>query len=239
MSNDELRLLTEDLQKRAKLHRKRGEALSRTGQLDGATTEFRSGISVLNQAISKLESTPAWAATRPGAQESLSDEARDVLAELIEAYGSRGGMHRRLGELSAALEAYRSGARLEEDYVAASTYNRVNAVKLALLAGSSCLVDLRPDIAALESLLTRQLTEDQAQSDSAWSWADLGDCRALLGDVPGAERAYRTFVEKAGSQAPSATLEVLRDIVKSLQTAGDPEAPLVADSLSALEARLA
>jgi tetratricopeptide (TPR) repeat protein len=238
MTNADWRSLVEDQQKRAKLHRKRGDALRRTGQLDQAMKEFRAGLSVLNQAISTLESTPAWALTTPGAPGPLGDEARDVLAELIEAYGSCGGMHRRLGELPAALQAYRHGAKLESDHGATSTYNRVNAVKLALLSSAAGLAALSPDIAALEALLTRQLTDDQALSDGAWSWADLGDCRALLGDVPGAERAYRTFVEKAGSHAPSSTLEVLRDIVKCLQTAGDTGARLVADSLSVLEARL-
>ena len=55
MTNADWRSLVEDQQKRAKLHRKRGDALRRTGQLDQAMKEFRAGLSGGEQAGEKAE----------------------------------------------------------------------------------------------------------------------------------------------------------------------------------------
>ena len=219
----------EDLHRKVKLHRKRGDALREAGQEEEAAKDYRNVLAMLKEMIAILTAVPS----------SAKDEPEAWVGELIEAYGLSGGMHRRLGELQDALEAYQEGAKLEEGSSAVSTYNRVNAVKLALLSGAASLRTQQPAIDALESFLTHQLTETQQLSDSAWSWADLGDCRALRGDVSGAEQAYRMFVEKAGSQAPKTTLAMLQEIVRALQMAGDPNEAPVAQALSALESRRA
>ena len=229
----------EELHRQAKLHRKRGDAFRRGGSAEKAAAEFRAGAEVLDEIISRLLANQKWSLEHPSPNDVPPSDLMEIARELVEAYGARGGMLRRLGDSEAALESYRKGAEVEENLVHRSTYNRVNAIKLALLSGASSLDDLSGDISHLEKLLTRHFSEHQELSDSGWAWADLGDCRALLGDVPGAESAYRTFTEKAGSSAPNATLEVLRQICDKLDQVGDSRAGDVRASLRALEARLA
>lgn len=236
MTAADWRLRIEELHRKVKLHRKRGDALREAGQERKAAMDYRHTLAMLEEMIHILLAVPSAAGNEfPGPD----NEADGWVGELIEAYGLSGGIHRRLGELKEALVAYREGAKLEESSGATSTYNRVNAVKLALLSNAASLDSLRPDIDGLESFLSQQLTTAQQLSDNAWSWADLGDCRALQGDVSGAERAYQTFVEKAGSQAPKITMTVLQEIVMALQNAGDPQADPVAQALTALQSRLA
>ena len=222
----------------AKLHRKRGEALRRKGDETSAAAEFRAGVTVLEQIVDELRRQSQWHDGGLSPSGDPWDGQVEIARELVEAYGARGGMLRRLDAADEALKSYREGASLEERFVQRSTYNRVNAVKFALLSGASSLEGLSAGIVHLETLLTRQLSEDQELGDSGWAWADLGDCRALLGDVEGAERAYRTFVEKAGTNAPLATLDILRGILEQLELTKDPKATAVAASLTALEARL-
>lgn len=100
------------------------------------------------------------------------------------------------------------------------------------------MAEVEHEIRSLEKLLTDQLAKNPELSDSGWAWADLGDCRALLGDVSGAERAYRTFVDKARSKAPNSTLEILREILSKLDETGDSRAVAVRESLNALQRRL-
>lgn len=229
----------EDLHRKVKLYRKRGDALQEAGQEEEAAKNYRNILEIVEEIIAILAPLQAQAATGLAEPQPPIKEEEKWVGELIEAYGLSGGMYRRLGKLEDSLKAYQEGAKLEKIYGSPSTYNRVNAVKLALLSGATSLASLRPAIDALESFLTQQLTEAQHLSDSAWSWADLGDCRALQGDVPGAERAYRTFVEKAGSQAPKTTLAMLREMDRALQRVGDPNEAAVAQVLAALETRLA
>ena len=59
--------------------------------------------------------------------------------------------------------------------------------------------------------------------DDGWAWADLGDCRGLVGDLTEAARAYSTFKDKAGVQAPAVTLEVLQNIADALTKRADSE----------------
>jgi tetratricopeptide (TPR) repeat protein len=228
-----------ELHRQATLYRKRGDALRRTS--DGARTvaEYRAGVRVFEEVLQLLKD-PRWYRLEEFSSDTvLPSDQLAIAKELVEAWGARGGLLRRLGESRAALDSYIEGAKVENKFVPRSTYNRVNVVKYALLAGLRSLAEIEQEISSLEKLLTDQLAKDQELSDSGWAWADLGDCRALLGDVPGAERAYRTFVDKARSNAPNTTLEVLREIVSKLDETRDPRAAAVRTSLSMLEQRLA
>jgi predicted RNA polymerase sigma factor len=168
----------------------------------------------------------------------LPNDQLQLATELVEVWGARGGLLRRLGNAREALESYKAGSDVESRFVPNSTYNRVNAIKFALLSGLRTLTDIEGEIRTFEHLLTDALAKDQKLSDSGWAWADLADCRALIGDVAGAERAYRTFVQKAGSKAPDATLDVLHAILAKLREANDPRAAAVDASITALKQRL-
>jgi tetratricopeptide (TPR) repeat protein len=153
-------------------------------------------------------------------------------------YGARGGLLRRLGESSTALDSYTLGAGFERRFVARSTYNWTNKIKYGLLTGLHSLVELEPEIGALEKHLTKSLSDEPELGDNGWAWADLGDLRALLGDGDGAERAYRSFIEKAKPTAPRTTLDVLGSILKELQRTNEERAATVRRSLEFVRDRL-
>jgi len=228
------------LERQAALQRKRGDALQRAGETDKAIEEYRAGARRLEEALPILKDKRWYRLDEFSPGTTLPPDQLSIAKELVEVWGSRGGLLRRIPHAeTAALESYNEGAEVEKAFVPKSTYNRVNAVKYALLSGQQTLEDLKGNIDALEKLLTEQLGEDQELSDKAWAWADLGDCRALIGDVAAAERAYRTFVDKAKSNAPKATLEVLGNIAAKLDETHDPKAAAIRASLNSLEQRLA
>ena len=226
-----------ELNREAMLYRKHGDALRRQDKGDEAAKEYRLGVEVLDKVLDRLLREPSWLNLEKFSSEALPEQLV-IAKELVEAWGARGGLLRRIGESRAALDSYQNGAELESQFVPSSTYNRVNVVKYALLAGLKSMTDIEPDIRSLEKLLTLQLAKNPELSDSGWAWADLGDCRALLGDLAGAERAYRTFVEKARSNAPNSTLEILREIVSKLDETRDSRTDVVRESLNALQRRL-
>lgn len=227
-----------ELNPKAMLSRKRGDALRRTGDREEAMAAYRIGLKSVEDILMLLKN-PQWNQLEQyNDVAALPAEQLAIARELTEALGSRGGFLRRLGQVQEALNSYRQGTEIEEKFNPKSTYNRVNAVKFSLLFGLNKLDEIKHDIEKLERMLSEQLTTDQELSDSGWAWADLGDCRALLGDVQGAERAYRTFTEKARSNAPITTLDVLREILVKLEESNDPKAMAVKKSLIALEQRL-
>lgn len=228
-----------ELYRQATLCRKRGDALRRANETKKAAEQYQAGLSYIDKAFQILKDPTWYRLGELGGNKLPQSEQLDIAKDLVEAWGVRGGLLRRLGQSRAALDSYSEGANLEKQFVPTSTYNRVNVVKYALLAGLKTLAESEQDIRDLESLLSDQLAKNQELGDSGWTWADLGDCRALLGDVSGAERAYRTFIEKSGSNAPNITLEVLRDTLSKLDESLDPRADIVRQSLRALEQRLA
>ena len=90
--------------------------------------------------------------------------------------------------LEDALESYRRGARIETKYELSSTYNRTNALKLALITGTATVAQERDALVELRDVLDRRLAADVQAADDAWLWADLGDVTLLLGT---SERRYR------------------------------------------------
>ena len=185
--------LARNEQREAALHRKRGDAFRKLGKDSEASESYRQGLASLDNALTilcgKAPNPLAAAANYLGSA-----------AELVETLGSRGGILRRLSDTNGALESYQQGAAIEMRFVPSSTYNRTNAVKLALLAGRSSLAALHDEITALEQALALQL-QDAKAADAGWRWADLGDCRALLGDVDGAATRL-----SASSRKPKAAL---------------------------------
>jgi hypothetical protein len=61
--------------------------------------------------------------------------------------------------------------------VARSTYNWTNKIKYGLLTGLHSLVELEPEIGALEKHLTKSLSDEPELGDNGWAWADLGEAR--------------------------------------------------------------
>lgn len=221
-------------QREATLKRTRGEALRRRGKENEASAEFRAGVALLDRALQVLSDT-GW--NRLPMQGDPAEQLA-IAKEFVEVYGARGGLLRRLGESQTALDSYALGADFERRFVPQSTYNRTNEIKYGLLTGLRSLVKLEPEIGALEKQLTKSLGKDPELGDDGWAWADLGDLRALLGKGEGAERAYRSFIEKAKPTAPRTTLDVLGSILKELERTNDERAATVRQSLEFVRGRL-
>lgn len=243
-------------QRDAALERKRADWLARGNDAAGAVDALRTAKALLDEVQQLLvnhASEPLRAAlghdstasSMASKAEQLSDEQLEVAKELVETLGARGGILRRLRDFSGALESYNAGANIERSFVPVSTYNRVNAVKLGLIAGRKNLAELDSELKALEGLLdgmlnmtSKVLEPESLTSDSGWAWADLCDCRTLLGDIDGAERAYTAFASKAGSRQPQRALNVLRQVASTLESTGDRAAARITESLSLLERRI-
>jgi tetratricopeptide (TPR) repeat protein len=220
----------------AKSFRKKGDALRKAGREDGARDAFRAGLTALSESreLLRVEHDRLNTMSTP-----LPDEAASTLLELVETYGALAGMQQRLGLLDEALENYSIGATLEEQFNLPGTYNRLNAVRYALITGRDRLHSLTTKIQMLADLIERNVRADKGLSDSGWAWADLGDCLALLGRSEEASRAYATFIAKAEIKSPERTLDVLSEIASSLRTSGDPEAQRVLEAVAALRSKIA
>ena len=167
-----------------------------------------------------------------------------LASDVAELLGVRGGVLRRLsgvGVAEAQLEAlasYRRGAAIEASHHLAQTYNRGNAMKLALITGEGTVAGLRSDLRALRDALASRLATDERAADDAWLWADMGDARLLLGETGDAASGYEAFAAKARTDSPATTLAVITDIVGALQEHGDPAANAIAAALADVAATL-
>jgi tetratricopeptide (TPR) repeat protein len=224
------------LERTVTLNRRKGDALATRGDRDGAIEAYRNAIKSADEALQLL-----GIAVDVEADSAVEDNVASDAAEWL---GIRGGLLRRVGELgddaalADALRTYRRGAKIETACNLPATYNRGNAIKLALTSGEATLEEERDDLIALRDVLERRLATDEHAADDAWLWADLGDAALLLGDERPAFSAYTTFAEKARTDSPAATLNVLRTLVKALKQREDPGAPALEAALDRVEALL-
>lgn len=215
----------EELQGRAETARKRGDRLRSEGDETGAMAQFSVAEASLRKCLTVLGPDP-------------TTETASARGETL---GSLAGILRRMNRSEEAFDNYSEGANIEQEYHLPSTYNRVNKLKYELLAGKTTLQQLEPEIRETAKAINDSVNNpaDQRAADSAWSWADLGDCLTLLGDLDGAERAYATFIKKASVKSPETTLDVLKSIAKALANTDGPGAQRVNDAVAFLESRRA
>ncbi|MBV9162228.1 MAG: hypothetical protein JO281_11880 [Pseudonocardiales bacterium] len=214
------------------LHRRKGDALARSGRDLEAKEAYNTALSLLDEELGRL----GFSVAEPAAQLPVAEVS--VVADAADLLGMRGGILRRLGLPEEALESYRRGADLETSKDLPVTYNRTNAIKLALIAGDRTITQVRQELVALHTALERHLSTDERAADDAWLWADIGDVRLLLGDDNGAESAYRAFARKARTDSLSSTLSLLKQIVNALYAHGDADADRVAASVHNVEKAL-
>jgi tetratricopeptide (TPR) repeat protein len=223
---------TQDILRNVTLQRRKGDALARAGRVDAAKQAYELAVSLLDGALEGIPiSGVEQDSPSTGPNVSMAADAADM-------FGIKGGLLRRMGRLAGALESYRRGAEIEYGHDLPATYNRVNAIKLALIMGASSINDLRDDMQRLRAALEGRLSTDERVADDAWAWADLGDVRLLLGDDLEAASAYRTFAAKARTDSPTTTLSVLRQLVSALEAHGDQDAARIMASLSRVEGLL-
>ena len=205
----------EALFRRVTLDRKKGDAKRKQGHADEAQQEYRTAVRRIDEFLAA----------------SANDGADLKPEEGAEVFGIRGGLLHRCNDLRQALSSYKRGAEFERAGDLASTYNRINAVKFALLTGSSTSAQLRQEIDAAEAALRDRIRQDVEAAEDGWLWADLGDVRLLRGDAAGAEEAYSLFVRKASSGSPATTLSMLERVAAALERHADPAARDVSAAL--------
>lgn len=200
-----------------------------------AQKKYAEALSIIDEALKERSISLPDAQLRPGLVDVDAQKAADT-AELL---GMRGGILRRMGKLKEAMRSYRSGAEIEERLKLPATYNRANAIKLALIANVQTVGQSHDELVALHSALNHRLSNDVEAADDAWLWADLGDVRLLLGDHAGAESAYLTFDDKARTSSRKLTLDFLGQIVEALNSHDDPDAERIAASVASIKKTLA
>jgi tetratricopeptide (TPR) repeat protein len=235
MTAEELIQQVRERQARARAFRKKGDALHRAGREEAAPEAFEAGALQLRECLELLSGYRAQLEThgRP-----LSNDLTEALGELVEVCGALGGMYQRLGRLDKALASYTDGALLEERFKLPGTYNRLNAVKYALLNGESRLSEVIPRIRELADLIDANIRSNKSLVDSGWALADLADCLALLGRTDEAAQTYAKFVSKAELKSPERTLDVLQQIAAKLRSSADPDASHVESAIKVLQANL-
>jgi tetratricopeptide (TPR) repeat protein len=184
-------------------------AADEPAELDEALVLLQSARRVLESDWKRLDAVEAGY--------ELSELEKRIVNELVETFGVTGGACRRKKDYKQALLWYQEGSHLEEKFRLSNTYNSVNTIKWGLKLGQATLSNLVSTIEATREALSKQVDEKSGpRRRDAWAWADLGDCRALLGDKKGAIEAYRRFVSLAGADDPESPLSVLREILPKL-----------------------
>jgi len=202
---------------------------------DEALKVYQQGADRLQQAVTRSASARA---ALPSAPLAKGSPAALLVSALVELHGMAGGLYQRLGNRERALGSYRDGAVLETAYSLASTYNRLNAVKLELLNGTRTLAEMTPEISDLAHHIQSSLDDDKSLGDGGWIYADLGDCLALLGRPGEAGRAYATFVAKAGVKLPERALDVLKEVAQALRLKDDADVSRVELAIETLTGRV-
>ena len=233
LSKDPLRFVAEK-QQAAAAARKKGDRLRELKDEAAAVRAFRLGVRHLDKAIEVLRGAPWYGFT----DFEAGPEATDAAREFAELLGTRAGLKKRLGEAAEALSGYAEGAAVERRFHLLSTYNRLNHLKQRLMTGTP-LGSLEPELREIVASIEKQLRPDSGAGDSGWAWGDLADCRALLNDLAGAERAYVAFIAKSSTKSPERALQTLRQLAATLEAASDPGAARVQAAVQYLEERLA
>jgi tetratricopeptide (TPR) repeat protein len=147
--------------------------------------QYSRAIETLDKAIEGLEAL------------RIERDEKDTRSELSDTYGMKGGVYRRMEDLSNALKMYEKG-KVIEDIDQVSSYNLSNFISLNIeLSNKSPLdVEIKKD---LTQAIERLSTEIQgSRKDEWWAWSDLGQSYLLLNQPENARQCYRDARKKTG-----------------------------------------
>jgi tetratricopeptide (TPR) repeat protein len=197
--------------------------------------DYDGAIAALQIAVDLIDGS-GW--ERVDSTAPLTDLHRKVAWHLADCLGMQGGNYRRNKQLDRAIECFTRGAIYEQDARTriSSSYNTVNAIVAPIEAGmrdaSSQERALRQAVATLEyQIFDPEMAEASRRLDR-WAWADLGQCKLLLGDLDGAEAAYQRFKELGDLSSARSSREVLVSIHNALEAKGDQKAAVVAAGIN-------
>jgi tetratricopeptide (TPR) repeat protein len=181
--------------------------------------EIAAAVSVLEATVKALDDLPLTAGLEIALEPSKP--MRDLAAQLADCLGMLGGNYRRQGRLKEAQSVFERGRIYEESprLEVMSSYNLVNAITLPLEYDAKALETQRPLIEKAVLVLLRQVRGER-RSDR-WAWADLAQCRLLLGDETGAFQCYdrvRDLGDDDTVASVAAVLERLGNAVPALKS---------------------
>ena len=220
------------------------ENLKAEAKLARDDRDYREAIRKLNEAIS-LADRSGW----DSAGTKLDDTGRKIAWHVSDCWGMIGGNYRRMKDLPAAIECFSKGRTYEQDerygmegsgYGIASSYNAVNAIVSPIEALLRDATSQTQALQAAVKTLEQQTLDPKygVRRTDRWAWADLGQCKLLLGEVAGAETAYNQFLRLSDPASIRSSREVLDGLHDALQKMDDPRAATVRMGLDFLEAEL-
>jgi tetratricopeptide (TPR) repeat protein len=168
--------------------KRRSRALRDTGELDKAAELVRQAIDILAAELRERDVVVGLA------DAAAPQDVRDLAAQLADCYGSLGGILRRKVAHEEALECYAQGKRLEQNdaYRISNSYNQVQWLVLRVLLHPELIANGNREMldeleTAIQSLRRQIMT---ARRQDPWAHSDVGLLHTLLGDRPGANRAW-------------------------------------------------
>jgi tetratricopeptide (TPR) repeat protein len=184
-------------------------------------------IAVLRDIVKSLYESPL--AAELGADGPAGEPVRRLAKQLADCLGMLGGNYRRIGELERAQEAFERGRVYEQSSRLGvdSSYNLVNAITLPLESRQGVkAADLADKLRAAIEAIERQVNGNRRVD--RWAWADLAECRLLLGDLDEALRNY----ERARDLGNRETIRSIVNVLERLHLAVQQCDPSTAANLS-------
>ena len=125
----------------------------------------------------------------------------EVIAEIADTHGMKGGVFRRIPDLDAALAAYTTGAEIEVSKGLRSTYNRSNVIALSITAKGAKPTDPAIRNQLVNIIQTLEADIEGPRSDEWWAWADLAQYQLLNGKPEKARKSHQNGLSKTGATA--------------------------------------
>jgi len=181
MSQPDAEAEVDRLVARVKVAKAEAKDLRDDGDVPGAIRVLESAVALLDRSWLKAEVKAATPA---------SDAEKRMAAQLADCLGMLGGNYRRDDQPGKAQAVFLRGREYEQAprLQVESSYNLVNAITLPLEATAATTADLTADLRGAIDAIDRQVNGNRRKD--RWAWADLAQCRLLLGDSAEAMRNY-------------------------------------------------
>lgn len=195
--------------------------------------DFGQAHEAIKKAIDALE--PEYERVKGQTQPGIQEYKKDLMRQLADTYGIKGGLYRRQGELEQSEEMYREGLTYEQE-LDEDSYCLSNSIVIPILRDPRNLEKQRGDINRALGTIQHQVTTTRA--DQWWAWADLGLFNLLTGHSDAALRAYEQYeLTGARRQDYDSTISVLADLKASLSKISHPLAEHIDRAIEYLESQ--
>jgi tetratricopeptide (TPR) repeat protein len=188
-------------------------------------------IAVLQDEVLGMEKSPL--ASELGA-DAPTEPVRRLAAQLADCLGMLGGNYRRFGELERAQKTFERGRVYEQSgrLGVDSSYNLVNAITLPLESRLVKAADLADELGAAVGAIERQVKGNRRTD--RWAWADLAQCRLLLGQRDQALSNYERARDLGDEQTIYSIVAVLERLHTAVQHSDPDTAAHLSDAITLL-----